>query len=34
MIFSRAWFALMRRNLVYRKRHWLATVRFLARSLL
>lgn len=26
MIFSRAWFALMRRNLVYRQRHWLATV--------
>jgi hypothetical protein len=27
MIFSRAWFALMRRNLVYRRRNWLGTVR-------
>ena len=27
MIFSRAWFALMRRNLIYRRRNWVGTVR-------
>jgi hypothetical protein len=27
MIGSRAWFALMRRNVVYRKRNWIGTVR-------
>jgi len=27
MIFSRAWFALMRRNFVYRRRNWIGTVR-------
>lgn len=27
MICSRAWWALMRRNMIYRKRHWIGTVR-------
>jgi hypothetical protein len=26
MLFSRAWWALMRRNLIYRKRHWINSV--------
>jgi hypothetical protein len=34
MIGSRAWFALMRRNVVYRKRNWIGTVRRLLISYL
>jgi hypothetical protein len=34
MIGSRAWGALMRRNLIYYRRHWLSSVRCVWRQLL